>query len=165
LSTIARQLLEKIEIPPAIEKLITENYGDQRNPDWLGAIDLFTAAMRHFPAVTLILDGIDEMDEDNRKALFSALNKLGNNRGHSLKLLLSCREDATQSLKTQAMRCFRVHIQPSSLALDIGDYISHTVGSLLGSGNLVIQDPALKEVIIDRLLGGAQGMYVFYPRV
>jgi ankyrin repeat protein len=58
------------------------------------------------------------------------------------------------------MSPFRVHIQPSTLALDIGDYISYNVGSLLESGDLVTQDPALKEIIIEKLVRGAQGMYV-----
>jgi hypothetical protein len=89
LGTITRQLLERIEIPPTVENLITENYGEQRSPDWLGAIDVLVAVMRLFPAVAVILDGIDEMDEDNRKALFSALNKMGKNGGPSLRLFLS----------------------------------------------------------------------------
>lgn len=160
LGTITQQLLEKIEIPPTIEKLITENYGDERTPDWRGAVDVLVAVIRLFPAVTLILDGIDEVDEDNRKALFFALNRLGNHSKTTLKLLISCREDAIQSLKIPAMTSFRIHIQPSSLALDIKDYISCTIESLFESGYLVIQDLGLKEIIIDKLAEGAQGMCV-----
>jgi hypothetical protein len=160
LGTITQQLLENIEIPPTIEKLITENYGEERTPDWRGAFDVLVAVMRLFPAVTLILDGIDEVDEDNRKALFSAINRLGNHSSSILKLLISCREDAIQSLKIPAITPFRIHIQPSSLALDIKDYISYSIESLLESGYLVIQNLRLKEIIINKLAKGAQGMCV-----
>jgi NACHT domain len=161
LSTITRQLLEKNEIPPTIEKLITENYGDQRAPDWLGALDVLVAVTQLFPSITMILDGIDEMDEENRKTFLSAVNRLGYDRGPPLKLLISCREDITQSLRILSTTVFRVHIQPSSLALDIEDYVSYTIQSMLENGNLAIQDPALKEIIIEKLVSGAQGMYAF----
>jgi hypothetical protein len=160
LGTITRQLLENIEISPSIEKLINENYSDARTLDWRGAVNVLVAVMHLLPAVTIILDGIDEVDEGNRKVLFSSLNKLINDGGPTLKLLISCREDATLSLKISGMTTFRISMQPSRLAPDIEDYVSYTIEALLESGHLVIQDPSLKGILIDKLAEGARGMCV-----
>lgn len=158
LRTIAQQLLENREMPLAIEKLITANCGNHRSADLLGSLSILVAAIRTYPAVAIVLDGTDEMEEESQKALLSALNMLASDADLTLKLLISCRDDSSRVLKFPTMMTFRVHIQPSSLALDIEDYISHTIDSLLMDSKLVVQDPVLKEIIIEKLVKGAQGM-------
>lgn len=46
------------------------------NPGWRGALGVLVAVMRLFPVITIALYGIDQMDEENRKTLLPALNKL-----------------------------------------------------------------------------------------
>ena len=112
-------------MPLTIEKLIEKNFGDDRTPDLHVLHDILSAVIQLCPAVTIVLDGIDEIDDDSQKALFSSLNKLIHDSSPTLKLLVSCRDDATHALRNSAGSSFRVHLQPSSIALDIEDYIRH----------------------------------------
>jgi hypothetical protein len=159
LGTITGQLLNYTElIPLAIEQLIEKNLGDDKCPDLNVLHDIFRAAIQLFPAVTIVLDGIDEIDESGQKIFYTALNKLIQDAGNRLKLLISCRDDATNILRTPPETSFRVHLQPSNIGLDIEEYIHHSVESLLANREIVLRDSLLKEVMIEKLVEGAQGM-------
>jgi hypothetical protein len=159
LGTIIQQLLEIREILPlTIEKLIEKNFADDKSPD-LGVLrDILSAVIQLFPAVTIIFDGIDEMDDGSQKIFYTTLNKLIQDTSPVLKLLISCRDDATHILRTPTRTSYRIRIQASNIALDIEEYIRYAVELLLANGELVVQDSTLKETVIETLVKGAQGM-------
>jgi Cdc6-like AAA superfamily ATPase len=159
--SITRQLLEIREMPLTVEKLLERNFGDDKTSDLQVLRETLSAVIQLFPDVMIILDGIDEIDDDSQKIFYSTLNKLIQDAGPILKLLVSCRDDATHALRTPAGTSFRVHLQPANIAIDIEDYIRYSVKALLESGELVVQDSLLQEIMIETLVKGAQGMWVF----
>lgn len=165
LGTLARELLQTIEIPKAVEDLIITSYGDgMRIPQTEEVLQILIAIMANYDNVILILDGLDETNENDgillRKNLFSLLAAYTG----TLRLFVSCREDVTSLIANPFTPSFKIQVQAATISADIAEYVSHSIDELLATKDLVIRNESLKDEIIKALVEGAKGMFlwVFY---
>lgn len=164
-SGLIRGLLEKIEIPTQIEQDILEFYrNDEEPPEVDQVLGILLATLEQFSdAVVFAIDGLDEVAEKDRIVVYSSLKTILNHLGQSengivLRLFITSREDVTTNVAVPGTFTFRQQASPSTISMDIGSFVRHSVRHLLESGSLVIGNPSLEEEIITALLDGAKGM-------
>jgi hypothetical protein len=178
--TIAKQFLESVSISKHVENLVKGSFANGRTPVVSEVFDILVAAIElsskarpcdlignvaapHTATAIektaiMVLDGIDEMTDEDRKVVIATLNKLINTTKLPLKLFMSCREDVSQLIRLPESLCYRVHLAPTTIASDIEAYVSHSIKVLLESGDLVLQNGGLEITIREALVAGAQGM-------
>jgi len=162
LGTIIRSLLEDVEIPSGIAKLIFDYYRDgERIPETKDVLDILSKTIELFKNVILVIDGIDEVKEEDRQSTYDALKCLTRIRRVPVKVFISCREDIDLALGSIPGSNFRVQISEKVISTDIDGYIRHSVAFLLGRGDLVVRNPELEQDIVEALVNGAKGMFLW----
>lgn len=153
IGALARALLECIEIPAELAQTIATAYGDGgRTPDTKDVLQILTSAIERFESVVIIIDGIDEVADEDRTQVCGPLKALVTEVQVPVKLFISCREDILPSVCAHDATSFRVQISEIRISTDIEDYISHSVSDLIGSGELAIR------MIVNTLVEGAKGV-------
>jgi hypothetical protein len=157
--TLARHLLASIDLRPQILELVNEHYGDgDRIPETKAVLEILSKTIEPFGNVFLVLDGLDEVNENDRPVVYEGLQKLINTHRVPIKLLLMCRDNAAAALLPVAGRSFGVHVSESAIETDIQGFVRSSVATLLAQGELVIRAPELQEDIVTILIEGAKGM-------
>jgi hypothetical protein len=157
--TLARHLLASIDLQPQILELINEHYGDgDRIPETKAVLEILSKTIEPFGNVFLVLDGLDEVNENDRPVVYEGLQKLINTHRVPIKLLLMCRDNAAAALLPVAGRSFGVHVSELAIETDIQGFVRSSVATLLAQGELVIRAPELQEDIVTILIEGAKGM-------
>ena len=112
--------------------------------------------------LTLFVDGLDEILEHDREAVFSSLKALLSGSRGAANLFVSSREDITKWFQspTANINCFKIRISSTAIGGDIDNYVKHAVHDLILRGELSLGDLTLEEEINDALIAGAKGMYV-----
>jgi hypothetical protein len=159
LGSLARTLYENIDIPTEINELITETYRDgERAPEAKEVLEILSRTIDLFKNIVLVVDGIDEVKEENRQPIYDALKTLIQNHKVPVRLFMSCREDILSSVSTIRTSNFRLQISERTISMDIEGHIHHSVASLILTGDLVIRKPELEGAIVEALIEGAKGM-------
>ena len=105
-----------------------------------------------------IVDGLDESERDGQQAVTNTLFRLMTIGQPFVKVLVTCRDEGY--LLTELSSFDRLQVSSHASAADIQSYVSHSIASRLSSGELTFRNPTLREEIVDKLSGKAQGMYV-----
>jgi hypothetical protein len=159
LGTLARNLLETIDMPREVTELISETFRDgERIPESKEVFDIVLRTIDLFTTVVLVIDGIDEIKEEDRQYIHEALKTLSTRQGVSIKLYMSCRENILAAVSITPGSSFRIQFSEVTTSMDIQSYINHSVAALISKGELVIRRPELEVTIIDALIQGAKGM-------
>jgi hypothetical protein len=121
---------------------------------------LLLASVIRVSRVILFVDGLDEILEQDREAVFSNLKSLLSGSQGAAKLFVSAREDTTYGFQspTANIDCFRIRISATTIGGDIDNYVKHAVHELIERGDLSLGDPTLEKEIILALGAGAKGM-------
>lgn len=160
--TLARQLLENIqEIPDSLAETIeqTDHDGD-RLTDASQALQILQQSLASLSQTPyLILDGLDECTESSQKIVRDGLQRLLSREKSSINIFITARSDFNSLLMMKSfVRESSILISPSTIALDIEAYVRDSTRHRLLNGSLVIQDPDLQNLIVQKLVTGAQGM-------
>ena len=140
-------------------ELITETYRDgERVPEAKEVLGILSRTIDLFKNIVLVIDGIDEVKEENRQPIYDALKTLIQNHQVPVRLFMSCREDILSSVFTIRSSNFRLQIFEKTISMDIEGYIHHSFASLILTGDLVIRKPELEGAIVEALIEGAKGM-------
>jgi ankyrin repeat domain-containing protein 50 len=157
LGSLARQFLYSLSNLTKIEKLLEENTEDLD----LEKIEIVLKAglPPDFKAYC-VLDGLDECDNTQRKALIQRLRNF--QKSFTLIICVSFRLEAGNALNLRPdqfvkHRTITVPVDNP----DIGDFINAELETHINSGALAIGDPRLIIEIEDALLQGAQGMFLW----
>jgi hypothetical protein len=110
-----------------------------------------------FDSITIIVDGLDEIKEDERQLVYHSLRDILSIR-KVVKVLLSSRNDESQTVGLSDIEKYRILLRPDAISTDISGYIRHAVHTLHASKRLVLRSPALENEISDTLIEGAKGM-------
>ena len=128
-----------------------------RTPELKTLLDVFKDISACFGAVYVVVDGVDECGS-NGPSVARELSKIasmpvsGNN--HVMVALLSrAEEDIKCSLNSEF-----AHIEIAARSGDIQLFVSEEMDRRIRTGDLEIINPGLKEVILRRLVEGAEGM-------
>jgi hypothetical protein len=107
-----------------------------------------------------ILDGLDECISEERETVLSFFKQLLQRRvtGSTYRILISSRDEV--SVSQEIPSCIRLPIRDIDMKGDIREYVCDTVDDLLQKRKLRVRDESLVSDIKERLISGAQGMYV-----
>jgi hypothetical protein len=156
---LAHALLQKIEIPSSVQTFIEKPYCDgSRAPRIHEVLDIVRSTIEiSFEPVTVLVDGLDELKEDERRVVYSSLRDvLSINK--IIKLFLSSRNDESQTVGLDGASKYRICLLPEKIPIDINGYIRHAVRNLRAGGRFAIRDPWLERDVLDALIDGAKGM-------
>ena len=105
-----------------------------------------------------VVDGLDECERDGQQAVTNTLFRLMTIGNSFVKVFITCRDEG--HLLTELSSFDRLQVSSHASAADIQSYISHSIASRISSGELTFRNPTLREEIVAKLSGKAQGMYV-----
>lgn len=158
LGSLARALLETIEIPKAVADDIESFYQDgSRTPDVDEVFQILSAVAKIFVNVILVVDGLNELEEQDRSCISRSLKDLLSTC-KIIRLFITSRDNAAFSFATNSSSEFREHASSEALSTDIDAFVRHSMRALLDAGSLKIFDSQLEETIVDALVHGAKGM-------
>jgi ankyrin repeat protein len=145
-----------------VEKLIVKCYGNGNKSPELGDVlqILGTLVEEVFDSVTMVLDGLDEVKDCDRQTINQAFKSLWGGT-KPIKLLLCSRDNDVSAMTPPHVVKHRLQVLPTAISDDIKVYVTHSVRTLLADGSLVVGDEDLEQLIIDCLVDGAKGMFLW----
>lgn len=159
---LSRQLLDRTAlIPESLEVAIEQAPHDGDSfTDQEYMLELLRQLLSLQPnAAYIVLDGLDEMSENSRQLVCTAMSELVNNLLVSSRIILTARADLKPVFALQsAIKYIGVAVASSNISFDIESYVRHSVRSRILHGDMFLEDPALEEIIVNRLVQGAKGM-------
>lgn len=158
LGTLIRQLLERIQIPPEIAANIDHYFAEgvtKLLPEDL--LDLLVKAIRPFRKVTVVLDGLDELVVLDQKYIIELVRRLTQPSETITKVIVFSRREET-SIRTAFQKYELIDISAKLVRNDLTRFIMDSVDLKLNCNDLSIQDPGLRQIIIDTLVEGAKDM-------
>lgn len=108
----------------------------------------------------IVIDGLDECDQDTRKDLFQALERI-QKYGRVVRIFVTGRNEG--DVEAYMRKYDNFIIEPQDSASDIQRYIREELGKLYrdpSKERLVEQMKIRENNIIEALMNGAKGMYV-----
>jgi hypothetical protein len=159
--TLIHGLLDGLNIPEDLSTLISNAFKDgHRSPDESDMIEILGCVLdsRMDYTIYVVVDGVDEVNEENRKILFRFLNHMVECPHSAIKLGVSSRGGVSEMICPRFVKSYRVHVTEASISNDISVFVERATEKLLSIGDLITRDPLLKDEIIERLVQGARGM-------
>ena len=159
IGSLARQFFEDV---PSAEFKFTE-----MDPG-LGGITLDTERVLSFMLLLLprhkhyvmVIDGLDECEYDEVRALVELLQSLLKSPKHVFKLFWTGRSDFATRVSAQLQPDHQIHILPSNNGPEIARFIQLALEDALESNRLKLRDPNIILNIQDALESGANEMFV-----
>ncbi|KAI9776415.1 MAG: hypothetical protein M1839_009612 [Geoglossum umbratile] len=108
-----------------------------------------------------ILDGLDECTPEEREKVFSFFKRLLQRKatGSTYRVLVSSRDEV--NVIQEIPSCTRLSIRDTDINGDICEYVRSTVDDLLQRGKLKVRDDRLIADIKEKLINGAQVMFLW----
>ena len=156
LGSIVKQLLARLPLAN-LDDQVLQTFGEEGSkPSDERLINLLLNVLAHFTKLFLVLDGIDELTKDGQLFIAEMVKLLLLSQTTVKIFITSRREEVT----IRKMFDMYPHINMSAAYLhaDISSYVNHSVQSRIESSDLVVQNPGLKQEIIDALIEGAKDM-------
>ena len=159
-SSLALQVLRTLgELPTSLLVVLERIYRDNTTADLEDVINLLVKAMERVASAVIIVDGLDEVDEDDRKLIFQNLRDIITQATSPvIKTFIASREDTSYLTQLPHVPSFKLRIGIDTVAGDIESYVKHAIRDLISRRELVIGDPALEDEILEALSDGAKGM-------
>jgi hypothetical protein len=160
--SLAYQLLTSGDIPPSIEDLILRLVEDKLGKDSTPrALQLFHAAVCHHTSVFIIIDGLDELADEDRYLLLDSLRNVVESKSQGIKIFLTSRSDDFAVIfdRLQNRRVYTsIRMTSFLVSQDMSNYVRNAIDELLSQGSLILGDPRLADEIYHALVNGANGM-------
>jgi hypothetical protein len=113
-----------------------------QSPSMEDLLKILTSVINRISCIVLFLDGLDEILEQERKAVFHTLREiLAQSEPCRLKLFISSREDTTYLTQGPGLLNFKVRLAVSSVTADIDTFAKYAIRDLIERGELVIGRP------------------------
>ena len=162
LGSLARQLLENEPFEKFNLNQTDPNVGNFP----LGTEQILSNTLRLLPqhrCCFVVLDGLDECQYEEVKALFESIQSLLRSSNHVIKLFVTGRSSFASKISEQLGHDFRVHFTPSNNGPEISRFIELALEDALESNRLNLRNPNLIVKIQDALEKGAQEMLAIFP--
>lgn len=118
-------------------------------------LNLVMAATSGFDCAMIIVDGLDECGK-NAPLVIDSLNTLSNDKNRTVKTLFLSRDEIEVRERLENYAKVSIAARSSDLRL----YVAAEIDLRTRKKKLRIKDQSLKEHILERLVNGADGMYV-----
>jgi hypothetical protein len=106
----------------------------------------------------IIIDGVDECTEHERKILFRTLNDIATTSTVAIKILISSRNEIPRETELDSKLWGSIQLDLQQVSFDIGRYVENKLCEGLESGGLIIGSPGLIQEVQNTLVNGANGM-------
>jgi hypothetical protein len=154
------QLLRTLgDLPTGLLAILESICQDHTTADLNDVIHLLLKSMDKITSAVIVLDGLDEVDEVNRKLIFHNLEDIVRRAATSvIKVVIVSREDTTYLTQWPDVSSFKLRVGIDTVAGDIDCFVGYAIRDLISRNELVIGDPALENEIFEALSEGAKGM-------
>jgi hypothetical protein len=154
--SIIRQSVDATTLPEQIEHQLRELDRKHFVPlqDWAF---LLRQIIENSGIFFVFIDGLDECDAAERRALLDALSSLSINT-LGLRIFIASRDSVFIDLKGRFTHMEHAPMNPIKLASDIRIYVEASLQERMRNGDLVLEDPHLLNHIRDTLTCHADGM-------
>jgi hypothetical protein len=164
--TLINELLESIEITDEISGLIENAFKEGRqSPDESEMLQILEPVLdcRFDYTLYVILDGLDEIQESDRKTLFRFVEHFMKCQHSSVKLCVASRGHISTMgmVYPKLLGDFRIQVTASNISSDIHMFVHQIIEKFIASKELMIRDSGLKDEIVQKLAQGAKGMWAF----
>jgi hypothetical protein len=162
LRSFIKQILNVFEnIPSDIEEDLQGLFvNSPAEPTAAELFQILTQVEKLSATTYLIVDGLDECNDSDRRQLLSYLIQLGGMEGRKIKVIVSSRPEV--DISSHLDKCFiELSLSPRAAAeADISAFIRHEVKKRIGDKRLIVQQSTMVQEIQDALVDGSDGMYV-----
>lgn len=158
LRSIIRQSLQLDDVTGEIEKQLSDF--ENSYTDMYKIEKLLHCCISRFTTVYIVIDGLDEFEEVDRKILFQTLSSIISLPNSQAKLFLVGRSSISTDIQKWFPECQMKYVSCRDVQADIGTYIQQSIFLKLEEKDLMLHDPDLAREIIEALTKGADGMYV-----
>lgn len=156
LASLTKQLLEVLPLAHFDDGFVCPFSDNGSSPSIVQSTHYLRSLMLSLQCTYIILDGLDELNQDNQRCVLDFINTLLQDTGVLVKLCTTSRTEEVRIKKAlQAHSTFRLaeHLIAQDIALYIGDEIG-----LIDSPHPLSHDPELRQEVISALVAGAKGM-------
>jgi hypothetical protein len=159
LRSVLHQLLRIEDITPTIQQRLEAIMGvdGEREPDFDELQPLIVQLCCKLNQVLFLVDGVDEVDIEERKVVFRFLRNVFQAQPKAKFYISSLPEVDTATI---ARNCKAIHLNPDDLYSDIQTFIDFRLGHPDYSELVLMCGPVVIEEIKESLAIKAQGMYV-----
>lgn len=159
LGSLAQQFAKQDEESFAKLRTFYESHNPEHRPDFRydseALLSLVKAVTSVFDCAMIIVDGLDECGT-NTPLVVESLTTLNDNEDSTVKTLFLSRDEI--EIRERLENCAKVSITARSSDLRL--YVAAEVEIRTRKKTFRIRDQSLKEHILERLVEGAEGMYV-----
>jgi hypothetical protein len=160
LRSIIRQSLKPDDVTGEIERRLSRFETSDADMDTIET--LLKHCISRFSKLYIVIDALDELEKEERNVLLRSLSSIISLPDSKAKLFLVGRS----SVSTDIRKWFPVSQEKSAdcreVQADIAAYTREII-TLRQGEQLILQDPALAQEIINALIDGADGMCVLIP--
>ncbi|KAJ6783166.1 hypothetical protein PWT90_03737 [Aphanocladium album] len=157
--SMIRQFLNSLSLSENFENRLTDLnktlYVD--HDSW---VSLLQDVIQQSGIYFLIIDGLDECDAVERRAVLDALQSLVN-AASNLRIFITSRDSLGLDLRGRPLVIQHVSMACDSLTRDIRSYVDTSIQERLQQKELMVGDPRLLTEIIDTLTSHADGMFLW----
>jgi len=162
LSSMTAKLPIKEPVHKAYNNKVGESEESGQQPEHLTleeATDILLEILQESPA-TIIIDALDECDPGERHNLLSALDTIITESASLVRVFVSSRDDG--DIVCQLTASPNVFIRASDNSADVKRYVHTEVDAAIKKKRIIRGNvsPEMKQMIINTLVEGAQGMFV-----
>ncbi|KAK0118571.1 hypothetical protein ONS95_007457 [Cadophora gregata] len=162
---LARQVLGKLKSIPETLAATIENAahdGDRLTDSSCALESLRKGIELCSDPIYISVDGIDELTEESQKTICHGLKDLIDGNSVPIRLFLTGRQDLSSLLHIPSIVPFTsISVAPSVIASDIRNFVQASTRRRVAEGMLVLQDSSLEELIVEKLVNGARGMFLW----
>lgn len=157
LGTLLKQFFAAGQIPSELALPVTQVFGDDSRSFTSREIEaLICSAIGLNSAVTIVLDGLDECEQEAKEQIVAFLERLTILERPIMKLLVFCRKE--DNILRSLTKFSRIDVTLAASANDITSFVSGSVRSRIKAGKLRIRNPELEQEIVSELVTKAKGM-------
>ncbi|KAF4539116.1 Nacht domain protein [Lasiodiplodia theobromae] len=162
IATILRQWLghpvgQKVGLQ---EWIIDQFYEQQFRPPIDDLISKVLEVLAESTEVCLVLDGLDELDDDEQVILATTMARLLQVNQCQVKIVASCRGESMKR-KVFWYSGFSVTMSPQELGGDMEVFVEHAIDKKIQDGELNLNNVLLKQEVVAKLTDGAQAMFLW----
>ena len=152
-------------LPLEVVQLYVKHYSSLSQPRMSDLQDLFLALVQQLDRVFFVLDGLNECTLEQRAVLckfFAEIVECSTQKGRGIiKFFVASRKEPDIERVFLEKSFPAIEIDAATIHSDIKLYVTGKIEQWLGDGILILNNPMLKNKIIDTLTTNPGGMYVF----
>lgn len=127
--SLALQVLRTLgDLPASLLAILERICQDSMVPETEDSIYLLLETMKRITSAVIVLDGLDEVNEDDRKLIFRNLRDIILQATSTvIKVFIASREDTSYLTQVPDIPLFKLRIGTSAIAGDIDSYVRHAI--------------------------------------